>query len=129
MAPFIFLVGVDKVHITGEFFAKAESGRSLGLVLCPVKFGLDDEILWAPGVCKVDIFQIKRLEAVLSTCVTESGIELSGKFRSEGKQYIEGLFTYVTVYEHGTKDLCMAHKFYAWHIAENTHFKRTVEQN
>lgn len=70
MPPFIFLIGVVKVHIAGEPFAKAESSRSLSLVLCPVEFGLDDEILWAPGICEVDKFQIHRLKAVFSTCVT-----------------------------------------------------------
>lgn len=70
VSPFIFLVGVVKVHVAGELFAEAESGRSLGLDLCPVEFGLDDEILRAPGICEVDIFQIYRLKTVLSTCVT-----------------------------------------------------------
>lgn len=58
MSPFIFLTGVVKVHIAGELFAEAESGRSLGLMQCLLKFGLDDEILRAPGICEVDEFQI-----------------------------------------------------------------------
>ena len=72
MSPFIFLIGIVKVHITGELFAKAESGRSLGLVLCSVEFGLDDEMLWAPGIGEVDISQINRLKAVLSPCVVKA---------------------------------------------------------
>lgn len=54
MSPFILLIGVVKVQIAGELFAKAESSRSLCLVLCLVEFGLDDEILRTPGVCEVD---------------------------------------------------------------------------
>ncbi len=70
MPPFIFHIGVDKVHIAGELFAEPKSSRSLGLVLCLVEFGLDNEMLWAPGICKVHKFQIHGLKAVLSTCVT-----------------------------------------------------------
>lgn len=70
MPPFIFLTGVVKVHIAGKFFAKAKCGRSLCLVQCPVEFGLDNKILWAPGICEVDELQIHCLKAVLSTCVT-----------------------------------------------------------
>lgn len=54
MPPFIFLIGVVKVQIAGELFAEAEGGRSLGLVLCLVEFGLDNEILRAPGIREVD---------------------------------------------------------------------------
>lgn len=70
MPPLIFLIGVLKVHVAGELFAKAKSCRSLRLVLSPVEFRLDNKILWAPGVCEVDKFQIQRLKAVRSTCVT-----------------------------------------------------------
>lgn len=70
MPPFIFLVGVVKVHIAGELFAEAKSGSSLVLVLRPVELGLDDGMLRAPGICEVDELQINRLEAVLSTCGT-----------------------------------------------------------
>lgn len=70
VTPFIFLVGVVEVHIAGELFAKAECCRSLGLVLCLLEFGLDDVILWAPGVGDVDKFQIHRLKAVFTACVT-----------------------------------------------------------
>lgn len=52
--PFIFLVGVVEVQITGKLFAKAKSGSSLSFVLRLDEFGLDDEILGTPGICEVD---------------------------------------------------------------------------
>lgn len=58
MAPSIFLVGVGEMQIARELLSKAESGRSLSLVLCPLEFGLDDEMVGTPGVCEVDQFQI-----------------------------------------------------------------------
>lgn len=67
MPPLIFLIRVVEVHIAGELFPKAEGGRTLRLVLCPVESGLDDGILWAPRICEVDIFQVYGLKAVLST--------------------------------------------------------------
>lgn len=67
MPPLIFLIGVVEVQVTGEFFPKAKRSRTLCLVLCPVEFGLDDIILWAPRIGEVDEFQINGLKAVLST--------------------------------------------------------------
>lgn len=58
MPPFVFLIGVVEVHIAGKLFAKAEGGRSLRLVFGPVELGLDDEMLLAPWIREVLIFQI-----------------------------------------------------------------------
>lgn len=67
MAPFILLIGVVEVHVAGKLFAKAEGGRSLGPVFCPMELGLDDEMLWAPRICEVHKFEIQGLKAVFST--------------------------------------------------------------
>lgn len=71
VAPLVFLTGVVKVHIARELFAKAECSRSLRLVLRPVKFGLDDEMIWAPRIGEVHIFQVYRFKAVILTCIPE----------------------------------------------------------
>lgn len=73
MSPLIFLIGVEKVHIAGKLFAKAESSSSFRLVFCPVELRLDNEITGAPGICEVDKFQIHGLKAVLSTCARVKG--------------------------------------------------------
>lgn len=72
VAPLVFLTGVVKVHIARELFAKAECSRSLRLVLRPVKFGLDDEVIWAPRIGEVHILQVYCFKAVISTCIPEN---------------------------------------------------------
>lgn len=67
--PFILLIRVVEVHIAGKLFAKAEGSRPLSLVLCPVEFGLNNKMFWAPWIGEVDILQIHGLKAILSTCV------------------------------------------------------------
>lgn len=69
MSPLIFLIRIVKIDKTRELFAIAEGGRTLRRMFRPVEFGLDDEILGAPGICEVDVFQIHTLKAVVPTCV------------------------------------------------------------
>lgn len=68
VAPPVFLVWVGKMQIARQFLLKAESSRSLCLVLRLLKFRLDNKMLWTPGVREVDQLQIYRLKAVMTIC-------------------------------------------------------------
>lgn len=89
VSPFVFLIGVVKVHVARELLAKAECRRPLRLVLCPVEFGLDNKMIWAPWIGEVHIFQVDRFKAVLSTCIPER-IRSFRRFGVKGLQKIAG---------------------------------------
>ena len=70
VAPFVLPVGIVEVEVARHLLPKAESSGALCGVLRPVQLGLDDVVVWAPGIGEVDILEVNRLKAVLPSCIT-----------------------------------------------------------
>lgn len=68
MPPLVVLIGIVEVQVFGKLLPKAEGSTTLSFMLRPMQLRLHNSVFWAPGVGKVNIFQINGFKAVVPPC-------------------------------------------------------------